>query len=157
VIPFGYAIGFRNNDALARATSAGLVVMVIFMCLHAANVTSPQIRAFETGSLVVGGFVGYLGLLIASSIRYRTRQKWLIMQVIVLALCFAGVISASILGLRSVQILAGVFLALWTIEKMVELPGRGFVPWVLKLMAASGFLYLIVTYGAPGYARYFIS
>jgi hypothetical protein len=40
---------------------------------------------------------------------------------------------------------------------MVELPGRGFVPWVLKLMAASGFLYLIVTYGAPGYARYFIS
>jgi hypothetical protein len=157
VIPFGYAIGFRTNDALARATSAGLVVMVIFMCLHAAHITSPQIHAFETGALVVGGFVGYLGLLIASSIRYRTRQKWLIMQVIVLALCFAGVISASILGLRSVQILAGVFLALWTIEKMVELPGRGFVPWVLKLMAASGFLYLIVTYGAPGYARYFIS
>jgi hypothetical protein len=131
--------------------------MVIFMCLHAANVTSPQISAFETGSLVVGGFVGYLGLLIAGSIHYRTRQKWLIMQVIVLAICFAGVISASILDLKSVQILAGVFLALWTIEKMVEIPGRGFVPWVLKLMVASGFLYLVVTYGAPGYARYFIS
>jgi len=127
------------------------------MGLHAGNVTNSPIRAFEPGALIVGGFVGYLGLLIAGSTWYKRRQNWIIMQAIVLAICFAGVISASILGLTSVQIIAGVFLTLWTIEKMVEIPGRGFVPWVLKLMAASGVLYLIVTYGAPVYARYLIS
>jgi hypothetical protein len=157
VIPFGYAVGFRDDDALARATPAGLIIMVLFMGLHAGNVTNSHLRAFEPGALIVGGFVGYLGLLIAGSNWYKKRQNWILMQAIVLAICFAGVISASILGLTSVQIIAGVFLTLWTIEKMVEIPGRGFVPWVLKLMAASGVLYLIVTYGAPSYARYFIS
>lgn len=156
VIPFGFAVGFKDNDALSRGTSAGLMVMLLFMGLHAANVTGSVFRAFEPGSLVVGGFVGFLGLLIAGSDRYRNRQGWLAMQAIVLAVCFAGVIGASILGLKSIQIIAGVFLALWTIEKMVEIPGDGFVPWVLKLMGASGALYLVVTYGAPFYAQYLI-
>lgn len=156
VIPFGYAVGFRDNDALARGTSAGIIITVLFMGLHAANITTPIIRAFDSGSLVVGGFVGYLGLLIAASDRYKSRQNWIVMQAIVLSICFAGVIAGSILGLKSIQIMAGVFLALWTIEKMVEIPGDGFVPWVLKLMAASGALYLIVTFGAPFYAQHLI-
>lgn len=156
VIPLGYAIGFRDNDALARGTSAGLILTVLFMGLHAANITNPVIRAFDSGALIVGGFVCYLGLLIAASARYKSRQNWIVMQGIVLCICFAGVIVASIIGLKSIQIIAGSFLALWTIEKMVEIPGDGFVPWVLKLMAASGVLYLIVTLGAPFYARQFI-
>ncbi len=156
VIPFGYAVGFRSNDALARATSAGLLVTVLFMGLHAANVTHPVISAFEPGSLIVGGFVGYLGLLIAGSEWYKNRRRWIAMQAIVLTICFAGVIGASILGLKSIQIIAGVFLTLWTVEKMVEIRGQGFMPWVLKLMAASGTLYLIVTFGAPVYARYLL-
>jgi hypothetical protein len=156
VIPFGYVVGFKDNDALARATTAGLFIMALFMGLHAGNITNSVIHAFEPGSLIVGGFVGYLGLLIAGSNWYKRRQKWIVMQAIVLAICFAGVISGSIIGLKSIQIMAGVFLALWTIEKMVEIPGAGFVPWVLKLMAASGALYLVVTYGAPFYARHFI-
>lgn len=154
VIPFGYAVGFRDNDALARATPAGLIVMLLFMILHAVNVDHPYLRLFEPGSLIVGSFVGYLGLLIAGSNRYRSRLNWRAMQAIVLFLCFAGVICASLLELKSVQIVSGAFLTLWTIEKLVEIPGEGFVPWVLKLMAASGVLYLIVTYGAPLYAQY---
>jgi hypothetical protein len=157
VIPFGYSVGFKDNDALARATSAGFIITALFMGLHAANIATPCIRTFEPGSLIVGGFVGYLGLLIAGSNWYKHRQKWIIMQVIVLVICFAGVIGGSITGLKSIQIMAGVFLALWTIEKMVEIPGKGFVPWVLKLMAASGALYLVVTYGAPFYARHLIN
>lgn len=81
-------------------------------------------------------------------------MNWLAMQAIVLFICFAGVLCASLLGISSVQIIAGSFLTLWAIEKLVEIPGDGFVPWVLKLMAASGVLYLIVTYGAPLYAQY---
>lgn len=154
VIPFGYAVGFRDDDALARATSTGLIVMTLFMVLHAVNFNHPNLRVFETGSLIVGGFVGYLGLLIAGSNRYMKRLNWLAMQAMVLFLCFAGVFCASLLGMSSVQIIAGSFLTLWTIEKMVEIPGDGFVPWVLKLMAASGVLYLMVTYGAPLYAEH---
>jgi hypothetical protein len=123
VIPMGYAIGFRDKDALARATSAGLAVMALFMALHAGNISNPAVRAFVPGSLIVGGIVGYLGLLIAASLRYRMRQNWLIMQGIVLVVCFAGVIGASLLGLGSIRIIAGVILTLWTIEKMVEVPG----------------------------------
>jgi hypothetical protein len=130
--------------------------MMLFMGLHAANITNAVIRVFEPGSLIVGGFVGYLGLLIAASKQYWRRQRWIVMQAIVLAVCFFGVIGGSLIGLKSIQIIAGVFLTLWTIEKLVEIPGDGFVPWVLKLMAASGALYLIVTYGAPLYARYLI-
>jgi hypothetical protein len=156
VIPFGYAVGFRDKDALARGTSAALIMAALFMGLHAAHISNPILRAFEPGALLVGGFVGYLGLLIAGSNWYRHRQRWMVMQVIVLAFCFAGVLGGSILGLESIQIMAGVFLSLWTIEKMVEIPGSGFVPWVLKLMAASGTLYLLVTYGAPWYAGYLI-
>jgi hypothetical protein len=156
VIPFCYVIGFRDNDTLARETSAALVMTAIFMGLHAAHISNPTVRVFEPGALVVGGFVGYFGLLIAGSDWYRRRQRWMVMQVIVLAFCFAGVIGGSVLGLGSIQIMAGVFLSLWTIEKMVEIPGNGFVAWVLKMMAASGSLYLIVTYGAPLYARYLI-
>jgi hypothetical protein len=157
VIPFGYVIGFRDKDALARATSAALILMALFMGLHAAHISNSAIRAFEPGALVVGGFVGYLGLLIAGSNWYRRRQSWMVMQIIVLVFCFAGVLGGSVLGLKSIQIMAGVFLSLWTIEKMVEIPGNGFVPWVLKLMAASGTLYLLVTYGAPWYAGYLIA
>jgi hypothetical protein len=156
VVPFGYVVGFRGNDELARATSSGFLVLILFMALHAANITNSAIRVFEPGSLIVSGFVGYLGLLIAASKQYRNRQRWIVMQAIVLVACFLGVIAGSLLGLKSIQIIAGVFLTLWTIEKLVEIPGEGFVPWVLKLMAVSGILYLIVTYGAPLYARYLI-
>lgn len=156
VVPFGYVVGFRGNDELARATSSGLLIMALFMSLHAANISNPVIRVFEPGGLIVSGFVGYLGLLIAASKQYQRRQRWIVMQAIVLAVCFFGVIAGSLIGLKSIQIIAGVFLTLWTIEKLVEIPGEGFVPWVLKLMAASGVLYLIVTYGAPLYARYLI-
>ncbi len=157
IIPFGYALGFRDHDALARGTSTGLLVVAVFMCLKAANFTHPLLRPFESGALVVGGIVGYLGLLIAGSNRYLKRLNWLAMQGLVLVLCFAGVLCASLLGISSVQIIAGSFLTLWTIEKLVEIPGNGFVPWVLKLMAASGALYLMVTYGAPIYARYLMA
>lgn len=156
IIPFGYVIGFKDETALARATSAGLIIVAAFMALHVLNLSPPHVMAFETGALVVGGFVGYLGLLIVGTHWYPNRQNWLLMQVIVLILCFAGVISASIFGLKSIQIIAGVFLGLWTIEKMLEIPGVGFVPWLLKGMAASGALYLIVTYGTPLYAHHFI-
>lgn len=154
VIPMGYVVGFRGNDALARATSAGLCVMALFMALRVVNIVSPVIHTFEAGGLIVGGFVGYLGLLIASSIYYERRLKYGPMQAVALVACFAGVTGGSLIGISSVQIIAGVFLALWAVEKLVEIPGRGFVPWILKLMAASGGLYLIVTYAAPLYARY---
>lgn len=157
VLPMGYAVGFRNNDALSRATSAGLAVMTFFMCLHAVSSVNPLVHVFESGGLIVGGFVGYLGLLIASSTRYQKRTAWVPMQAIALVVCFIGVIGGALAGVPSVQIIAGIFLTLWTVEKMVEIPCRGFVPWVLKLMATSGALYLIVTYGAPLYARYLVS
>jgi hypothetical protein len=37
--------------------------MMLFMGLHAGNFNNPYINAFEPGSLVVGGFIDYLGLL----------------------------------------------------------------------------------------------
>ena len=156
VIPFGYAVGFKGDGALARATSIAILMVGGFVVFNALKVSNPYITAFETGTLVGGGFVGYLGLLIASAKWYTERQNWFIMQIIVLGICFAGVMTGSIFALKSIQVMAGVFLALWTIEKMVEIPGHGFVPYLLKGMGASGALYLIVTYATPLYAAQFI-
>lgn len=152
VTQIGYVLGFRSDDALGRATPTGLLIMTAFMGLRGGSFNHRLVQAFEPGAVLVGGLTGYLGLLIGASHWYKKRLSWLSMQLLVLAIFLFGVLGGALVEMKSVQIISGVFLVLWTIEKMLEIPGKGFVPWTLKLMAASGVLYLIVTYVAPLYA-----
>lgn len=159
VIPFGYAVGFRDDNALGRATAAGFLLVTLYTILRLIDVAPSHLMIFETGSLVIGSIIGYLGLLIASIRWYpaKHRRHWCWMQAISIVACFAGVFFGSLIGAASLQIIAGVFLGLLVIEKMVEIPVEDkLVPWLVKGIILCILVYVIVHYGAPFYAAHFI-
>lgn len=158
VLPFGYAVGFRSKNALARGTVVGILIVAILTGLRLFDVAPSYLGIFETGGLVIGSLISYLGLLIVTNSWYDTKDRpsWLLTNLLALAYCLAGVFVGSLLGLKSVQIIAGVFLALGIIEKMLEIPGKSVGAWAFKGMLGFGLVYAIVHYGAPFYAARFI-
>lgn len=157
-IPFGYAVGFRSKNALARGTATGMLIVAIVTSLKLFDVAPSYLGIFETGGLVIGSLISYLGLLIVSNSWYDTedRPSWILTNLLALAYCLAGVFIGSLLGLKSIQIIAGVFLALGIIEKMLEIPGKSVGAWAFKGMLGFGAVYTIVHYGAPWFSAHFI-
>ena len=124
VLPFGYVIGFRNKAGLARGTSAGFILLAIFVAARiVGNKSSFQI--FESGALWLGAFSGYLGMLIASS-RYHTgdRASYIVMQIITIILGFAAIGIGSIFDIQPLRGIGGTFFVLYLIEKPFEIPDK---------------------------------
>lgn len=124
VIPCGYIIGFRDDDALARATSAAFLILIAFVVLRVIGDTLPYAHVFEQGALWLGGFVGYLGLLIASSRWWYERGtgEYIIMQVVTILLGITALAVGSVFGIPQLLGIGGTFFALYLIEKPFEIP-----------------------------------
>ena len=125
VIPGGYVTGFREDSALSRATNAGFMLLFFFVGMTACGLQSTRFfDLFRDGALWMGSFVGYLGLLIASTRWYRNRQNYAIMQIITIAAGIAALFLGSVLGISELQKIGGTFFVLYLIEKMTEIPAR---------------------------------
>lgn len=125
VIPCGYAVGFTDDDALARATSAGFLLLALFVGLRVFGISEGTLHVFTAGALWMGSFVGYLGLLIASSKWYSRRRIYPLMQLITILAGIAAIFFGSVFDVGELQKIGGTFFALYLIEKVCEIPAEG--------------------------------
>jgi len=144
IIPgFGYIIGFRDKDALERATSAGFLILIAFVLMRMIPNSVPYVHVFEQGALWCGSFVGYLGLLIASSRFYPNRANYAVMQVITIMMGVAAVVVGSVFGIPQLLGIGGTFFALYMLEKPFDIPaesvaGFAFIGLIFSLMSGGG-------------------
>jgi len=141
VIGVGYMIGFQDNDALKRATTAGFITLIAFVAIRVSGEAVPYIHVFEQGALWLGSFVGFIGILIASSRWYENRAMYPIMQVIAIVLGMAAIGVGSVFGIPQLLGIGGTFFALYLIEKPFEIPAEsatGFAAIGLFVAAAVG-------------------
>lgn len=140
VIPFGYVVGFRDDDALGRGTSAALIVLALFVTVKIMLTNSRLTEVFQPGALWLGSFVGFLGLLIASSRWYdRRRFHYVAMQIVTVIAGMAALFIGSVFQIPELQRIGGTFFVLYLTEKPAEIPmesARGYAILGLIISAA---------------------
>lgn len=122
VIPMGYVIGFKDDDSLGRATGASLIVLTGFVFLRVFGNSIPYLSVFESGALFMGSFVGFLGLLIASSRYYRDGEGYVAQQLITIVAGVLALFVGSTWSIPELQKIGGTFFALYAVEKFTDIP-----------------------------------
>lgn len=135
VIPgFGYVLGFKDDSALERATVIAFTVLFAALALqHGAKVTT----VFTAGAVWLGSFVGFLGLLIASSKWYSNRRHYAVMQVITILAGIAALALGSVLDVGPLRGIGGTFFVLYLIEKPFEIPTHSKVTYAFIGLAVA--------------------
>lgn len=128
VMPGAYAIGFNDDEALARGTISAFMILTVFAGLRMAAVDTPHLSVFETGGIFLGAFVGYLGLLIISS-KWYAEKNYVFMQILMILLCVAALYVGSTWQISVLQKIGGTFLVLWFLEKVLEIAIESRVYW----------------------------
>ncbi len=124
VTPMCYGIGFEEESFVGRATSAAFIVLGIFVVLRITGAQLPYIMVFEKGALFMGSFVGYLGLLIASSRWFMNRspEGYIGFQLLTILAGVAALFVGSTWNIAELQKIGGTFFVLYLIEKTMEIP-----------------------------------
>ena len=136
MVPGCVMIGFEDDAAVARTTSAAFAVLIAFVAIHALGPNIPHIGVFKIGALYFGSFVGYLGLLIVSSKWYaKNSGHYILLQVVTIVAGFAALLFGTWLKLPELQKIGGTFFALYALEKTFEIPKKSLVGY-----AAVGFV-----------------
>jgi len=152
VIPCGYVIGFKDEAALGRATAAGFLMVTAFVLLTIFQKELAPLTVFRTGALFMGSFIGYLGLLIASSRWYDSRTHYALFQVVTITAGVAALVVGSVWGIGELQKIGGTFFVLYLIEKVCEVPVRERVGYATLGLVVSGIIFgvcmLVKTYPA---------
>jgi len=148
--PLCYAIGFRDDEALGRATSVALLMVAAFVGMKMTAMVIHWLAPFQIGALYLGSFIGYLGLLIASSFWYNKHQNYILMQVVTVLAGLAALAIGSLWNIPELRSIGGTFFIIYLVEKFMEIPSRSLTGWAFKGLCASGMIYgiclLIKTY-----------
>ena len=158
-IPFGYVIGFKDDDALGRGTSAALIVLTLFVTAKILLAHSRLIEVFQPGALWLGSFVGFLGLLIVSSRWYKRQFPYALMQVVTIAAGIAALLVGSIFQISELQRIGGTFFVLYLVEKPAEIPmrsARGYAILGLIISAAVYFFCMKVKADPEAFRAYLL-
>ena len=123
--PLSYTIGFRDDKGFGRATTAAFVILAGFVGIRVSGAHTPTLAVFEFGALFLGSFVGYLGLLIASSRWYEDKGNYVLFQVVTILAGVAALLVGSVFGIGELQKIGGTFFVLYLIEKFFEVPVEG--------------------------------
>lgn len=143
VLPLCYCVGFKDEDAVVRATTAAFFILLLFVGLTIGQNEVGVFGVFRTGSLWMGSFVGFLGLLIASSKWYRHESSgsYALMQLVTLVAGVAALLVGSIWQIPELQRIGGTFFVLWGLEKFIEIPVKSMKGYAYLGLCASGLLY----------------
>jgi len=150
-LPGCYVIGFDDKHGtdeavVARASSAAFLLIVLFGFLHVFGSGLTVTRLFEGGALWMGSFVGYLGLLIASSRWYKGHKNYVLKQVVVLVAGVGALFFGSVFGIGELQKIGGTFFVLWVIEKFLEIPAKSLVGYCTVGLVVCGWIYAITLF-----------
>ncbi len=138
ITPLCYYIGFRDEGAVGRTTTAAFLILLTFIGLRLLRSNIPQLIVFDFGAVFMGSFVGYLGLLILSSKWYTGRRyHYAIMQVITILAGIAAIFVGTFLRIEELQKIGGTFFVLYLLEKPFELAEKNFRTWMGILFLSS--------------------
>ena len=96
---------------------------------------------FEGGVLFLGSFVGYLGLLIASSRWYEKRYNYGVFQVVTIVAGCAALFVGSVWQIGELQKIGGTFFILYVLEKIAEIPVRHRINYAYLGVLMAGLMY----------------
>lgn len=141
------ALGFEDDDALGKATSAAFLILIGFCAARITADASPTLAIFEKGALFMGSFVGYLGLLVASSRWYEhKRYPYVLFQIVTVAAGIGAIAVGSIFGIGELQKIGGTFFVIYLLEKIIEIPAESARGYAFVGMLASGAIFAFCTY-----------
>jgi hypothetical protein len=139
VSPLVYCIGFENEDSLGKATVAAFALLIAFSVVKIFGFQTAQV--FQTGALWMGSFVGYLGLLIASSKWYKRNFPYVVMQFVTIAFGVAALFVGSVYQIGELQKIGGTFFALYVLEKFCEIPVESTRGYAVLGLTGGGLVY----------------
>ena len=117
-----YFIGFEDEGALSRITTASYVIIGAHVILKALGARIPALQTFEPGMLYLGSLGGYTGMLISSGYWYNKFSRDYLNRQIVAIILGAGALACGlVLGIPILQKIGGTFLALYLLEKLLEI------------------------------------
>jgi hypothetical protein len=123
VTPLCYAVGYEDEKAIPRTMASSFVLIVLFVGVKVAGVALPYFNIFSTGVLVVGGFVYFVSLLIISSKWYQAHTDIYVWhQILAIGSLIAALFVGSVWDISFIRNMAGTFLALYLMEKYIEIP-----------------------------------
>jgi hypothetical protein len=116
-------IGFEDEGALARVTTVSYVLIAGHVILKVVGAQVPAAQIFEPGMLYLGSLGGYTGMLISSGYWYFDRRSgnYLSRQIAAIFLGVAALFGGLIFGIPVLQKIGGTFLALYLLEKLLEI------------------------------------
>lgn len=149
--PLCVLIGFKDEDKMAQATFASLLLLLGGVVLSSptlidfsgesvgmtvAGLTAP----FTFGMLSIGTFVYFLGLLILGSYWYpgKNKLRFTMMQVFMLLSGGLALYFGTTLGLGWLYGVGGTFFVLWICEKYAEFCVESKVGWQWALLFGAG-------------------
>ncbi len=143
VSPLCYCIGFEDEKAVGNATSAAFLLLAFGVLSHVFGLKHAEfLQVFDFGSLFLGSFVGYLGLLIASSRWYDGRNRnYVLFQVATIAAGVAALAIGSIFGISVLQKVGGTFFCLYLVEKLWEIPVESKTGYALIGLVSSAMIF----------------
>lgn len=142
VEPFCYAFGFNSKQQLLRGTIAGLLISGIYITLQISGLSDiPMVKVFKDGALWLGTFVGFTGLLVASSRWYTDTLRGYIVNQIIMIVFSLGFLSLGMLfAMHELTTLVGAFFILYLAAKPIEVKVKNQSVIGLMLLCSSGIL-----------------
>ena len=141
VMPLCYCIGFKDDEAVVRATTAAGIMVGFYTAFHATGVVVPDIlELFRPGGMWIGTFVYFLGLLIMASKFYSKDVQYVCAQLLMIASGIAAISIGTIYQIPTLQRIGGTLFYLYAIEKYFEIPW-GETSWAWITLIFSGLLY----------------
>jgi len=135
-------LGFEDEDAVGKATTAGFIVLTIYCVTRILGFNNEYLAVFQSGALFMGSFVGYLGLLIASSRWYKSNHLYPVMQLITIIAGILAIVVGSIWHIGELQKIGGTFFVIYILEKMMEIPMQSMRGYAFLGLAMSTFVYM---------------
>lgn len=141
VYPFVVVLGFEDEDSLGKGTAAAFGILSVYTGLIVFNAPITKMEVFRNGSLFLGSFVGYLGLLIASTRWYDTRSNYGILQIITILAGISAIFIGSVYGIGELQKIGGTFFVLYLLTKLSEIPARSMRGYAVLGLFTSAIVY----------------
>ncbi len=157
VIPMGYAIGFRDDFTLIRATTACFWLLAAAVGIQFTNqwLSIPYVALFKDGVFFVCAFVYFLGMLIISS-RYYSATHYILHQGMFVISGIAALTVGTLMGITEISKIGGTFFALYLLDKYyLDIPWKGVWAWGFAT-AMLGVLIYGLAMVAGVYPQYFL-
>jgi len=142
VTPLCYCIGFEDDAAIIRGTTAAGITVAVYTLIQTTGLLVPEyLELFRTGVMFIGTFVYFIGLLIMASKYYtKNARHYLLMQFLMITSGVAAISVGSIFDITTLQRIGGTIFYLYAIEKYFEIPW-GEASWAWITLFFSGLLY----------------